>query len=206
MDTNQAPAWVTHLFTEILSLKASIESLKLTVDDLAKTVRYVYCNDNVHSSRFRHQTKLFSCHSDHSSNIMTPLEIKADYSKRLLAENTLSRPGSCIGAAGLAKIFFKSHVLMDCMEIRCALVSSVPLKLIDGSIAPHDTDIPSPKKAFKYEKPCMWREVDVVIPKHVKGAGHTVVAVVVADGSIVLVDWSAGQFDNLSDDTILFTP
>lgn len=206
METGQAPAWATQLLTEIFSLKKSVDELKLKVDDLAKTVRYVFCNDNVHSYRFRHQPKLFSRHSAHSSNIMTPLEIKADYKMRLLADDTLSSPGSCIGAAGLAKIFFKSHVLMDCVEIKGTLVSSVPLKLIDGSIASQDTDIPSPKKAFKYEKPCMWREVDVIIPKHVKGAGHTTVAVVVADGSTMLVDWSAGQFDNLSDDTILYTP
>ena len=134
---------------------------------------------------------------------MTTQEIAEDYHFQVSQDTGLSDPGQCVGAARRAHDFFCSHPLMRPVIVDCVMISNAVVKLTNGLIPTERGSVSGLKKSFTFEPPCIWREGGFSILPKSSGSAHRVVAVLVADGSIVLVDWSAGQFDNLQN-TLLY--
>ena len=126
---------------------------------------------------------------------MTTQEISEDYHSRGSQDTTLSMSGHCVCAAQQAHDFFCSRPLMRAVIVECVMISKDDIELLTNEQIPSsDGTISGLKKSFTFEPPCIWREGGFSILAQSRGPKHRVVAVLVADGSFVLVDWSAGQF------------
>ena len=138
-------------------------------------------------------------------SMLTLKEVEHLSMEKMRTDTVLNAPGGCLNAAKIAEDFFGSyHSMMRVQLIENAIMvrdgTIAPLTFATGRVADADTIqrgmVDASMNYYYWDKLAIWKQGHTPCSTDVgrKGQLHTVVLVYTADGHVVVVDWSNGQF------------
>jgi hypothetical protein len=135
--------------------------------------------------------------------------------KQFNDSDTMNAIGGCRNVSSLAYAFYFTHYKLMTPKFVDGFLVNVEgndLRLVDGRNASRSGLVG--QTTMKYYRlnfarnACVWKHDATFdgscIDKAIEWYRHSVIEVVIADGSSVVVDWNVGQFENLEDGQFMF--